>query len=86
MSYRGACGLTSRLVEIWGFAREGAVMATVIRMSRDELAHRRQMLLESVGMTYEELRERALTYTLRSEERVAYETIRSIDYLLGNEK
>jgi hypothetical protein len=61
-------------------------MAAVIRMSRDELAHRRQMLLESVGMTYEELRERALTYTLQSEERAAYEGIRSIDYLLGSEK
>jgi len=37
-------------------------------------------------MTYEELRERALAYTLRSEERAAYEAIRSIDYLLGNER
>jgi len=61
-------------------------MATVIRMSRDDLARRRQELLESVDMTYEELRERALAYTLRSEERAAYEAIRSIDYLLGNER
>lgn len=75
-----------RPVEVSGSAQEGAVMATVIRMSRDELAHRRQKLLESVGMTYEELRDRAVSYTLRSEERAAYEGIRSIDYLLGNEK
>ena len=68
------------------FSEEGAVMASVIRLSRDELAHRRQQLLESVDITYEELRERALAYTLRSEEREAYEAIRSIDYLLGNEK
>jgi hypothetical protein len=61
-------------------------MATAIRMSRDDLRHRRQQLLESVGMTYQELRARAIAYTLRPEERDAYETIRSIDYLLGNDR
>lgn len=61
-------------------------MAVVISMSRDDLSHHRQKLLDSVGMTYEELRERAIAYTLRSEERAAYEAIRSIDYLLGNDK
>lgn len=61
-------------------------MATAIKMSRDDLASRREKLLKSVGMTYEELRERAVTYTLRPEERAAYETIRSIDYLLDNDR
>ena len=59
-------------------------MSTAISMSRDELVRRREELLAEVNMTYEQLRERALAYTLRPEERAAYETIRSIDYLLGS--
>jgi hypothetical protein len=58
-------------------------MATAISMNTEELRQRRQELLDEVHMTYEELRERALAYTLRPEERAAYETVRSIDYLLG---
>jgi len=60
-------------------------MATAISMSREELLERRKALLESVGMTYDELRDRALAYTLRPDERAAYEAIRSIDYLLGSD-
>ena len=58
-------------------------MSTVISMTRDELLRRRQALLDELRTTYEDLRERAIAYTLRPQERDAYETIRSIDYLLG---
>jgi hypothetical protein len=60
-------------------------MSTAISMSREELRERRAALLRKVDMTYEQLRERALAYTLRPEERSAYEAIRSIDYLLGSD-
>lgn len=58
-------------------------MSTAISMSREELLRRRQALLDGLGTTYEQLRERAIAYTLRPDEREAYEAIRSIDYLLG---
>jgi hypothetical protein len=61
-------------------------MSTAIRMNREELRRRRQQLLDEVHMNYDQLRERAAAYTLRAEERVAYETIRSIDYLLGDDR
>jgi hypothetical protein len=57
-------------------------MATATSMSHEELLQRRQELLDQVHMTYEELRDRALAYTLRPEERDVYEAVRSIDYLL----
>jgi hypothetical protein len=58
-------------------------MSTAISMTREELKQRREALLGKVGMTYEQLRERAESYTLREDERAAYEAIRSIDYLLS---
>lgn len=60
-------------------------MSTTISMTRDELLQQRQTLLDRTGMTYEQLREAALAYTLRPAERNAYETIRAIDYLLGDD-
>jgi hypothetical protein len=63
--------------------REGMTMSTAISMTREELEQRRKALLDEVHSNYEDLRERALAYTLRPDERSAYETIRSIDYLLG---
>jgi hypothetical protein len=58
-------------------------MSTAVRMSSEELRQLRQKLLDEVNMTYEQLHELAREYALRSEERAAYETIRGIDYLLG---
>jgi hypothetical protein len=57
-------------------------MSTATSMSHEELIRRRQDLLDRVKMSYEELRERAMAYTLRPEERDVYEAVRSIDYLL----
>lgn len=61
----------------------GMSTSTASSLSREELELRRARLLEQVAMTYEELRERAMTFTLRPHERDVYEAIRSIDYLLG---
>jgi hypothetical protein len=58
-------------------------MSTAISMTREELEQHRQALLDEVHTTYNKLHERAMEYTLQPEERSAYETIRSIDYLLG---
>lgn len=58
--------------------------ATTARaMSREELEQLRQRLLDDVGMTYQELRARANAFALQADQRSAYETIRSIDFLLG---
>ncbi|WP_176440050.1 hypothetical protein [Haloechinothrix alba] len=54
-------------------------------MTSDELREQRSELLRSVGADYEELKERAERYDLRSRERAVWESIQSIDYLLGNE-
>jgi hypothetical protein len=52
-------------------------------MSHEELETRRRAILNAVGMTEGELRERARTYTLRPNERKAFEALRAIDFLLG---
>jgi hypothetical protein len=58
-------------------------MSSTISRTPEELKRWREDLLSRVHMSYEELRRRAMSYTLSPEERDAYETIRSIDYLLG---
>jgi hypothetical protein len=58
--------------------------ATSVRtMSREDLQQLQQELLDDVRLTYDELRARAIVYTLQADQRAAYETIRSIDYMLG---
>jgi hypothetical protein len=60
-------------------------MSKVIVKSREGYEARREELLQRVGMTYEELDERAREYLLTATERSVWETIRSIDFLLGND-
>jgi hypothetical protein len=58
-------------------------MTTIIDRSPEELRRRRAALLERVGMEWEQLSELADESLLDGTERNIYETIRSIDYLLG---
>jgi hypothetical protein len=59
-------------------------MPTTISLSHDELETRRQQILAGIGMTEEDLRERARTYVLQPHERKAFEALRAIDFLLGD--
>lgn len=56
---------------------------TSIVMSRAELEAHRAALLTRTGLTWAELQHLANQWELRPHERNAYETIRSIDWLLG---
>ncbi|GAA1789411.1 hypothetical protein HC028_14680 [Planosporangium flavigriseum] len=60
-------------------------MPSVIVKSREELWRQREELLNRAHTTYEELRERAESYLLTADERNIWETLKTIDYLLGNE-
>jgi hypothetical protein len=60
-------------------------MTNVIIKTPAELERQREDLLNRVGTTYEELRERAECYQLTADERNIWETLRTIDYLLGDE-
>jgi hypothetical protein len=57
--------------------------ATVEQHSEVELRERREQLLRATGLDYEVLRERAEAYVLSPEQRQIWETLRGIDYLLG---
>ncbi len=57
-------------------------MPTVIHRTREELEEQRARLLEEVRMSYEELRERAETYSLSMDDLLVWHTIEGIDYLL----
>ncbi|MFC9244594.1 hypothetical protein ACFT7S_11355 [Streptomyces sp. NPDC057136] len=60
-------------------------MTTMIRTTREELQRQRVELLTEVHMTFEELRDRAETYSLSSSELDVWHTIEGIDYLLEGE-
>ncbi len=55
-----------------------------ITMSHTDLITRRDALLSSTGLGYDELRERADAYTLTEQQRQAWESIRTLDYLLAD--
>jgi hypothetical protein len=57
-------------------------MPTVIHRTREELEAQRAGLLSRVGMTYDELAERASMYSLSMHELDVWHTIEDIDYLL----
>lgn len=57
-------------------------MPTVIHRTRSELEQQRERLLAEVHMSYEELRERAATYSLSLGELDVWHTIEGLDYLL----
>jgi hypothetical protein len=52
-------------------------------LSDDELRARRAAILDKLGMSIEDLRERASSYALAGEEHEAWEQIESIAFLLG---
>lgn len=58
------------------------MMPTVIRMTRDEVIQQREDLLARVGMSYEQLRDRAAVYSLSMDESRVWDTIEGLDYLL----
>jgi hypothetical protein len=60
-------------------------MTSVIVKTPEELRRQRADLLDRAGTTYDELRERAESYQLTLEERNIWETLRTIDFLLGDE-
>lgn len=58
------------------------MMPTVIHRTREQLEDQKANLLEQVGMTYEQLRDRAQVYSLSMDELMIWHTIEGIDYLL----
>lgn len=62
----------------------GEVMAVTHVYTRDELIAEREAILKAIARTEEDLRQRASLYTLSDDERAAWETVRDIDYLLGD--
>jgi hypothetical protein len=60
-------------------------MSPVINFLSDEdIKSRRDELLASVDMSYEELRERAAAYLLNAEERAVFRRINDLDYLAAD--
>lgn len=55
----------------------------VLTVTRDELLARREELLTQAGLTLEELRSRAGTYSLSGEEWELVTELDHIDFLLG---
>ncbi|MGC5344076.1 hypothetical protein ACPXCE_27160 [Streptomyces sp. DT24] len=60
-------------------------MPTVIHRTRSELEAQRERLLADVHMSYDELAERAATYSLSLRELDVWHTIEGLDYLLQGE-
>lgn len=60
-------------------------MSSVISVTREDLEARRAQLLARLPYGEAELHERAEDYLLTHEERAIWETLRSIDFLLGRD-
>lgn len=58
-------------------------MGTVTQVSRDDLLKRRARILAGLGMTNEDLQERAAAGTLLGSEQDALDELRDIAFLLG---
>jgi hypothetical protein len=65
-------------------AERGSQVSTVLETSRESLRERREQILRSLGVTNDELRERADSYRLVGEEWDAWEEITEINYLLND--
>jgi hypothetical protein len=59
-------------------------MATVVGKSEDELRAEREALIQRAGMDETELRNRARSYQLTSEQMDILDAINGIDYLLND--
>ncbi|MFJ6514482.1 hypothetical protein ACIQMO_16060 [Streptomyces sp. NPDC091406] len=57
-------------------------MPTVIHKTRSQLEDQREQLLADLHMSYDELAERASTYSLSLRELDVWHTIEGLDYLL----
>lgn len=66
-------------------AQRGAPVSTVLETSREALRARRDEILRTLGVTLQELRERADAYRLVGEEWDAWEEVTEIDYLLNDD-
>lgn len=60
-------------------------MTTVIHKTPQQLRDQRARLLAEVGMSYEQLRDRAEVYSLSMDELDVWHTIEGIDYLLDGD-
>ncbi len=60
-------------------------MARVLDVSRGDLERRRAAILQRLGVSLEELRARARSSSLIAEEWKAWEELRDISYLLGDD-
>ncbi|KIF67603.1 hypothetical protein HY68_01490 [Streptomyces sp. AcH 505] len=60
-------------------------MPTMIHTTREELQDQRERLLGEIRLSFEELRERAGTYSLSADELDVWHTVEGIDYLLNGE-
>lgn len=61
-------------------------MTKMATLSDDELRKRRATILERLGVSSEELRERAERYALVGDEHEAWEQLESIAFLLGENR
>lgn len=64
--------------------REAGTVGNVIVKSETELREWREQLLREAGMPYDELDDRAKEFAVTEDQLNIWETIRSIDFLLGN--
>ncbi|MGH3545387.1 MAG: hypothetical protein ACRDPW_05630 [Mycobacteriales bacterium] len=58
---------------------------TVVKVSRSELAAERARILAGLGVTADEIAGRAQTYTLTTEQAEAWDRLRQIAFLLGDQ-
>jgi hypothetical protein len=58
-------------------------MTRIVTPSDTELRERREAILRRLGVSLEDLRERAKSYALVGEEHEAWEQLESIAFLLG---
>ena len=71
----------------WTVTWQGELeMTKMATLSDDELRKRRATILERLGVSVEELRERAERYTLVGDEHEAWEQLESIAFLLGENR
>ena len=65
---------------------EGGAVPTAIVRTREELEAARERLLSRVGMDKDTLYDLGRNFQLRPDESEIYETLRAIDYLLGDDE
>jgi hypothetical protein len=61
-------------------------MTRVHEVTRDDLLRRRADILHGLGVTYEDLAKRAGEYALVADEWSAWDEIREINFLLGDDR